>query len=630
MTTSRQTLFNTREQILSSDLTRIGALAGKAAMDVALWAEASNLVGTPRDVVLRGLDAAAGAGLSIDVEAGYLAQFDVALTGDNSQYKLGWLSAQANVAFPANASGNPRIDVVYATVGSNDTDSSVRNIIALPARTVSAVAVNKTRDPEITLTIASGIPNASPTLPAVPAGAVPLWYVFIAGGAVSLTDDELIDARVQFNPAPVTDSHARKFGLLVSTGSGGLNFVRLGSGEATVNGAQVRQDAAVEWDGTTIRPTTPGAIVTDTEYHLYLVGKGSGDLVGKTAAQNFIPVLDTIAPGADGRPSVALSYRPLRGFNDALVLTTTDALYVGTMLAQTTPNFQESSGFPLTKDGSRQNFLARGADKGLPSISGFPAIIGAKPRMVWTSATQVTMGQCGMFIGGAPVSLASQVVDITTDLVSGDVESANTWYYVYARPRVGRAALNATLSMVGQYVLSSEAPDITGGKPTPEAGFSSFEYRFVGTVFNDNTSDFREFSRDGNLVYFRALNSVHSATIANSPTRTTVTFNIPGTSRRALAQVQYLLTPSGAGQVQSEFRVYGAVGGSTFQRQFFFYFGAPGTVQESDSIGELALYTNAAGAIEVNAPLVETNVAARIANIAQIGYVEDIDDPLPQ
>lgn len=633
MTIPRRTIFNSLEQILSTDLNRVGDLSGKAMMDALMFVQAASILGTPRNVTLRGLDASAGAGLSVDVDPGFLAQFDVALSGDNSQFKLGALLAQTNVALPAADPVNPRVDLISAAITFADTDSSVRNVLTLPSRVVVPTAVDKTRNPSITLNASFGIPGASPAIPATPVGEVPLWYVFIPAAAVSLTDDELVDARVLFTPAALADSHARRFGFLVSTGSGGLNFVRISSGEAIVNGAPVRQDAAVEYDGTTIRPTTPGAIATDTEYQLYLVGKGSGNPVGKTSAEPFIPVLHNVAPLETGRPSAALSYRPLRGIHDELVLSSSDALYIGTMLAQTSPNFQEFSGYPMTKGGARPSFFLRGADKGVAGISAASVVLGARPRLTWGSVTTIGVTSAIFLLGGAPVNVPAQTVDITTDLVSGEVEAANTWYYIYARPRVGRASLNTSLSGIGTYVISSEAPDSAGGKPTPEAGFSSFEYKFVGSFFNDTSSDLHDFVRNGNQVLFRphvsngtppggGTNPSGVTAIAVSNAGTNVGSFVPKTSRTALFSFDINGT---ATFPQTVGIFYGT--GNTFLSANAAYVLAVQAAADDRSLGLIAIHVDTNEQWEIATTGVgETSNATVVQN----GYIEDIDDPAPQ
>lgn len=550
MTAPKLTLYNTLEQILSADMNRTGGLAGKAAMDVALFVAANQLLTTPRDLVLRGLGAAPGAGLTVDVSPGAIAVFDAGAGVDNSPYQLGELAATTNVVLGAADPVNPRVDIIYGTPSSTDTDSTIRNILTLPSRVVTPTLVDKTRQPAMTLGVAAGTPAATildAQLGAVPAGSVPLWYVFVPASAVSLTAAELADARAQFNPASVLDAHMRKFGFLLSRGPTTTSHVRIGSGEAYVNGAHVRHDATSEFLASDIFEVPAGVLLQDTEYPIYIVGRGSGDPVGDTVAQDFIPVIDPgNTPNEDGKPSVAMVYRPWRAIHDEARFTPANPLYIGTMLS-IAAGFQESGGYPMSKGGTRPLFGVRGLGLGVAGFGGgvSPGILTDRPPIEWVDASNVTVGRAIFALNGVPVLVNSQTLNMPGDLISG-ADSANTFYYVYARCRKAASTVVTSLSQEGIYVLSPTAPNADGGLPSPQAGFSSFEYCYVGAVFNNASSDFQQFRRAGDRVYWDATNvgqfvlfSAEPTVFAGLDTITAFTPNLPS-GRHAILTIGVL------------------------------------------------------------------------------------------
>ena len=634
MTAPTQVLFNSLEQVLSADATRAGALAGKAAMDVALQVSASELLTTPRDVVLRGLDASAGAGLSVNIGVGALARFDAGAGANNSQYQLGSQLAVENVVLGAADGANPRVDLIHGTPTAETADSTIRNILTLPSRVVVPTLVDKTINPGLTLAVTAGTAAATildAQFPTAPAGSVPLWYVFIPSAAVGLADAELIDARVQFNAAAIMDAHYRKFGFLLSTGAGGLNFVRFGSGEAIVNGAQVKHEANVEFAGADIFELPAGVIAADTEHQVYVVGRGSGDPVGKTVSEPFIPVLDTAnAPDETGRPSGALLYRPLRGIHDELRITAANPLYVGTMLSTTAGAFQESGGYPMSKGGTRPMFWARGSGRGTPGLGGgvVCGILTGPPRIAFVGVDDVTVGTAIFLLNSVPVLVNSQTINMPGSLTAPDVEASSAFFFIYARPREAAANLSTSLSQEGVYVLSSEAPDVNGGKPTPEAGlgFTSFEYCFVGTIFNNAASAIEPFQRHGNRVIFLDRQVIDSSFVpANDPGKTPKTLIAPVTSRIGIITYQASSNATGAGTVADTYQVFSETGRTPAHARIFVQFQSGGSGDDGANTIELDIPITAAQVFESNVLL--GGGAGSTANVAidQLGYVEDVE-----
>jgi hypothetical protein len=504
-------IINTLEQILSADLNRIGGLAGKAVQDALARIEKGIDAPTtnPRTVVRDGLDATIGTGLSINLTAGELMTFDAGTAGpDVSSYLLGRLDADVVVGGFTPDGVDPRIVLVHGTPITTNSDSQVRNILTLPSRIVTPVASFKSARPDLTVALTHGIPTAGPIAPAPPAGAVPLWYVYLPANATSLDSDHLADGRIRLVPSPHSRDHGRVDGLYMGPSS--LTQLTLGSGRGWCNGALLSVENISLVTGVSIFPSGSGSLLLDTEYQLYAVAKGApGHIVRRGATDNWVPVLTTgNTPLSDGRPSSAVTYRPLYGAATAVnnwVETTTEALYLGSIRTDAAGSFQNGGdGIPLNRDGLQKDLTLlahRGNDAG-----GFPGVPNGffrGPHFKWTSLSSVTVGSCKPIFEGVPGSFSSTVADFATHLAAGEVEQASTWYYVYLRRRLAFTILSRGTSRTYQPVISSEAPNTVGEKPTPEAGgFRDEDYIFVGTFFNNAASDIVEFVKVGNTYHF--------------------------------------------------------------------------------------------------------------------------------
>ena len=508
MTAPKIALLNNLEQILSTDWNRVGALAGKAAMDALIFAEASFVHLTPRSVVLNGLNATIGAGLSVDISAGSLARFEVAAGVDASKYELGTLQALENVTFSAADFTNPRIDLIHGTPASNDTDSFNRNILVLPGRTVVSTSVSKTREPALTLAVEEGTATGSPSFPAAPAGSVALWYVLIPANAPTFPI-QLMDARVQFNPAALSRAHHRVDGLYAGHTLTSLTDIIIRSGRALVDGAVLEHSLDQTFSpATSILSTGVGTLDPDTEYSIYAVAKGSGNPVGKAVTDGFIPILEpSNPPDPDGRPSSPITYRPLIGFGaDVVVFTTSDALYLGTLHTDGTPSGQFQSGgdgIPLNRDGTSSD---QTLDLACCGFEGRASFWMRPPILRFVDADTVNVGPAAPVIGGQPGTFGGGNATMTGNLLTSPApeaaEAASTFYYIYLRPRTSLTTITRGTIRHYELIISVQPPDTNGSLPIPESPFFSFEYRFVGSFFNDASSNIVEFQRDGHTVLF--------------------------------------------------------------------------------------------------------------------------------
>lgn len=195
-------VFNTREEVVSQDLIRLQALASRDVQDMegarsrgwdAFSAGGNPPTGTSDLLTANGspisavgkaptLTFSSGFDMTLGAGDGFLFS-STGVTVDDSPYQvLRWPTQTVSFSTPNGA--NPRIDVVYATIASVATDAAVRNILVDPnARTVAAQSVNKTVNPLSTIGVQAGTPAGTPTIPAVPADSLPLFYVWVPAAA---------------------------------------------------------------------------------------------------------------------------------------------------------------------------------------------------------------------------------------------------------------------------------------------------------------------------------------------------------------------------------------------------------------------------------------------------------------
>jgi hypothetical protein len=105
-----------------------------------------------------------------------------------SAIAVGTTTLGQSVSLAANASGNPRWDLVYATVAIEADDAGVTRKVKNPTtKVISGATVVITKSNTVTLGVVTGTPGASPSTPSTPADAgsnyvIPLAYVRIPNG----------------------------------------------------------------------------------------------------------------------------------------------------------------------------------------------------------------------------------------------------------------------------------------------------------------------------------------------------------------------------------------------------------------------------------------------------------------
>lgn len=624
MSEPTSTNFTTLEQVLSTDLNRVGGLAGKASQDLALA-----LLGgidsavAPRDVVRRGMNATSGAGLSVNIEAGEMMRFSASVVANQSQYKLGVLAALQNVVLAPADPVNPRIDRISVTDTSLFTDSSIRNVLTLPSRVVVPTLINKTKSPSVTITVTTGAAGVSPQPPATPANNVAIWDVIVPAAAVTVNDNHLMDVRVRAQPIPYTGTHIVERGMGLSIGTA-LTDIAVSSGRAFVRGGLLENNSNKNFAFATVQEPGAAALAADQEWHAYVVSKGSGLPIGKNMADGFIVFLSQIAPNAIGIPSSNIQYNPLQGVGGApaLSIPTQFALYIGTIHTDASGNFESGGGGLLVnRDGT-------GTNRTIDAVTGrFAATAGfiKRPTFSWVDISTVRVGVTQMILFGTPLVWPGGNATWATSLAAdgSPSDAASTWYYVYLRFRLTNTGARGAIRTV-RPIISTQAPSEFGHKPTTEAGFGGFEYLYVGSFYNNASLNIEQFTKAGNTVLFTGSKQTlygPFVDVAISPAFTTITALAPATSKTVLIHAQFGISQSGvAGTVTARLFPTTTIANNRIE----WTNQVPGT-------GTEVVYDLVGTPIEISTNQFRANRSAVPAGSAfgldvwQYGYIEDIE-----
>lgn len=643
MTTPKQVNFNTLEQILSSDLNRIGALAGKAVMDRVVEMT-GGMSATPRNVTLRGLLAVPGVGLTVDVEAGSMVRFNGAPTVDASSYEFGVLVATETLAIAAADPTNPRIDVISGLPTQDLQDSTVRNILTLPGRTITPTPVDKTSIGVLDLLVTTGTPGAAPAFPAVPAGRVALWYVYVPASAAAIDDSHLMDARIYWRPVSISELDNYKVHGLDprSAVSAGATSLTITPGEAYVGGQLVRVYDQHPDELLTAILEAGGSTATFSEYDVYIVPKGVGVPMTKSTDYELVArrrISGSTPTNAMGQPATPFSFGPLRRAatpiaTAVVAFSTSTALYLGTVVSGSTAGALARPPSPSVdqrgRSFNRSLTLGTGFNPGRV-LAGFTGFLDPKGRFGYVSATEVELrGISSIYIDGTPYAPGGAfgvTWDITANLASGEVETPSTWYYCYLRKVVSETAGSFPFSApVGSLVpiISSEAPDDFGFKPTPEPDFAITDYFFVGSVYNGPAGDFVAFTRDGNTYLFDLGFTDASFTIltlATDPVRDTLDLiGVPATAREAIVGFQPFTEATGAGLFSAVFQIF-REGASAYFSQNTVTGIATGAGNPARGYFQAHVPVNSDREIELNRSTL-VNAPSAGVNVTLHGYVE--------
>lgn len=232
-----QVMFTTGEKWTSTDGVRVGTMVEQTVYNGLLARLFCDSAGVPMSGFM-GDDClvSINAGLVLDVAKGFGMFYDSTATGEFAPWWLPMvLDSVGSVTLGAHHATLPRIDVVCLAPATEDDNSET--VYVKSGGVVSSTSENKRRKWAGTLSVVAGTPNASPAVPATPAGKVALAEVSVpaTAGAVTVRDVRpILPLGYDLRPAGIVGYCANHIpseasgALLVATSSGMIVSVAAG------------------------------------------------------------------------------------------------------------------------------------------------------------------------------------------------------------------------------------------------------------------------------------------------------------------------------------------------------------------------------------------------------------------
>lgn len=237
---------------------------------------------------------------------------------------------------------------------------------------------------------------------------------------------------------------------------------------------------------------------------------------------------------------------------------------------------------------------------------------GLKLTYLTAATVQIESGTCRDSTNAFNIENSGTIsLDITVSGAGGldtGSEAANTWYAVHIiTDTTGVNAVDAIFSL-------------SGTAPTLPSGYDVF--RRVGWVRNDGSSNFLKFYQDGigierTIFYDETLGTVRPLNGGTATTYTDVDCSdeVPSTSQKFLALVQFRTGTSGAISDRIRIRRNGAAVGNSTLTQF-----RAGVVSNTRFFMQGTIYTDASQIIEYRVD----DGAENDVSISVIGYYDNL------
>ena len=194
MTRPRHVVFNTLERVLSSDFTIDVSLqhAALLALGTAVLQGDSGVYG-----VISGLTvSASGADLRVTVAPGLAVRLGTAATAYDSDVAWIQLTAAESIDLTSYVDGgNPRWVAIHVAEGLTAEAQEVREFFNTATAAVTASLADVRRTPDPVFTVSAGTAAATPVFPAGTSGVIPLAYVYLTAGALTINATDIVMCR---------------------------------------------------------------------------------------------------------------------------------------------------------------------------------------------------------------------------------------------------------------------------------------------------------------------------------------------------------------------------------------------------------------------------------------------------
>jgi hypothetical protein len=140
-------------------------------------------------------------------------------TGDDSLLIPYYLKSDINVTLTTADPTNPRWDLIEMKLDFVDNDAAdnvTRDFKDATTGVITSTTVVKKRKPKITVTLKTGTPAGSPTIPSVDSGYSALYALKVLAAGTSVTDDNVIDYRLPAGHRKIVQPAADDAGLNIA------------------------------------------------------------------------------------------------------------------------------------------------------------------------------------------------------------------------------------------------------------------------------------------------------------------------------------------------------------------------------------------------------------------------------
>lgn len=218
-------VYNSYERVTSSDMNREAALNNRALLEglhgvISVTGQAFGSVGFRRSGILHGFWVEAVPGqMQVTVTAGLGLMKNVANVYPNSQWE--WMELQDTVVVNVPAGGvQARYDVVEVRPRQVISSTQGRDIFNPNLGTFSQSNITKEYKSDPEFQVRSGVEGVTPSLPDGTTGWMPIAYLRIPGGAVSIGADDLMWCRPLLCPRQVDAQQPLQGGGIEVTAAG--------------------------------------------------------------------------------------------------------------------------------------------------------------------------------------------------------------------------------------------------------------------------------------------------------------------------------------------------------------------------------------------------------------------------
>jgi hypothetical protein len=266
----KRLLLNPYEQIVYDDLNNIQMVMHQSVQERFLY----NLLQQQNGVLGSSFLPSKASSLTVNLNAGSAFYYDSTQTGYEPKYREIYSSTALTATISTPHATLPRWDIVCIAPQTSITATAQRYVKTGGTGPIVQQTINKISENTVSLQVVAGTPNASPTVPATPAGYIKLSEVYVTAVSGIVNASDVWDRRTVLLPAMpkvLGDRWVAPSGLgtdmtlaaaIAALPSGGIitlgENVSLGSSSTTINNSNILIQAR---PGVTLSGTGTGLVI---------------------------------------------------------------------------------------------------------------------------------------------------------------------------------------------------------------------------------------------------------------------------------------------------------------------------------------------------------------------------------